>query len=128
MTEKKQRAAFEYTYSAKDQEELRRIRSKYLPPEEDKLETLRRLDHQVTQKAATVSILVGTLGTLVLGLGMSCCLVWAGDWFFPGIIIGLSGIVTVALAYPLYDRILRRERARIAPEILRLTDELMKTN
>lgn len=127
MTEKKPNA-FEYTYSARDQDELKRIRSKYLPPEEDKMETLRRLDHRVTQKATMVSVIVGTLGALVLGLGMSCCLVWAGEWFIPGILIGLMGIVTVALAYPLYDRILRRERERIAPEILRLTDELMHKN
>lgn len=31
-----------------------------------------------------------------------------------------------ALAYPIYLRTVKREREKIAPEILRLTDELMK--
>jgi hypothetical protein len=43
-----------------------------------------------------------------------------------GIIIGIIGIVMVCLAYPVYNRILKKEREKIAPEVLRLTDELMK--
>lgn len=74
------KATFQYTYSAREQEEVKKIRSKYLPREEDKMERLRRL----------------------------------------------AGIAVVALAYPLYARILKKERRRIAPEILRLTEELMK--
>ena len=46
--------------------------------------------------------------------------------FVPGIIIGMAGIIGVAAAYPLYARITRKERQKIAPEILRLTEELMK--
>ena len=43
-----------------------------------------------------------------------------------GIVIGVVGIVPVFLAYPLYNRTLKKEREKIAPEILRLSDELMK--
>jgi hypothetical protein len=32
----------------------------------------------------------------------------------------------VALAYPLYNRVLRKQRQKMAPEILRLSDELLK--
>ena len=35
---------FTYTYSARQQEEVRRILQKYTPPQEDKMELLRRLD------------------------------------------------------------------------------------
>jgi hypothetical protein len=31
----------------------------------------------------------------------------------------------VAVAYPVYTRILKKEREKIAPEILRLTEEIM---
>lgn len=117
---------YQYTYSAKEQEELKRIRSKYVPKQEDKMETLRRLDAQSTQKATLVSIVIGVVGALIMGLGMSCCMVWMGAWFVPGVVIGIIGIALVALAYPAYSRILKKERARVAPEILRLTDELMK--
>ena len=41
-------------------------------------------------------------------------------------IVGVVGGVLACLAYPLYQLVLRNERKRIAPEILKLTDELMK--
>lgn len=117
---------FNYTYSAKQQEEIERIRKKYMPPEEDKMEQLRRLDRSVTQKGTTVSLIAGILGTLLLGLGMSCALVWAENLLIPGIIIGLIGIAVLTAAYPLYQHITKKEREKIAPEIIRLTNELMK--
>lgn len=116
--------SFEYTYSAPRQEEIKRIREKYIPREEDKMEQLRRLDNSVTQKATMASLAVGIVGALILGVGMCCCLVW--NLFVLGIIIGVVGIAGVAAAYPLYMRVLKTEREKIAPEILRLTDELMK--
>lgn len=121
------REKFAFTYSAKQQDEVKKIREKYIVSEEEnKLELLRRLDAGVTQKGTMASLIVGIISALILGVGMCCCMVWGGDWFIPGIIIGVIGIVGVALAYPLYNRITRKERERIAPEILRLTDELMK--
>lgn len=43
-----------------------------------------------------------------------------------GIAVGVAGMVLVALAYPVYNRVLKLHRDRIAPEILRLSDELLK--
>lgn len=121
-----QNNSFEYTYSAPQQEEVRKIREKYMPREEDKMEHLRRLDRGATRKGTAVGLTLGILGTLMLGIGMSCCMVWAEAAFIPGIIIGLAGIAGIAAAYPLYGRITGKEREKIAPEILRLTEELMK--
>ena len=70
--------------------------------------------------------MTGVLSALVLGVGMCCCMVWGGWLFAPGIVVGVAGIVGVSMAYPLYTKVTKRERERIAPEILRLTDELMK--
>ena len=53
---------FEFNYSAKQQEEVQRIREKYAPKEEDKLEQLRRLDAGVTRKGTAVSLAAGILG------------------------------------------------------------------
>ena len=121
-----QNNSFQYTYSAAQRAEIENIRKKYLPPEEDKMEQLRRLDRSTTQKATVLSLIVGILGALILGCGLSCVLVWAGVWFVPGIVIGLVGITLICCAYPIYLRIAEQERAKIAPEILRLTDELMQ--
>ena len=115
-----------YTYSAKEQEEVKRLRKKYMPKEADKMEQLRRLDRSVTRKGTAVSIVVGIIGALTLGIGMCCAMVWMGQWFVPGIVIGLVGIILVSLTYPLYTHITQKEREKVAPEILRLIDELMK--
>lgn len=117
---------FNYTYSAAQQDEVMNIRKKYLPREENKMEQLRRLDRSVTRKAQAASITVGVIGSLILGVGMCCAMVWQGTWFFPGIVIGLAGIAVVALAYPVYNHVAKKERKRVAPEILRLSEELMK--
>ena len=126
MNEDQKNTTFQYTYSAKEQEELKRIRNKYLPKEENKMELLRRLDAQVTQKATMYSMIVGIIGTLIFGIGMCCCMIWADSVFVLGIIIGVIGMGVLALAYPLYNRTIKKERERIAPEILRLTEDLMK--
>ena len=115
---------FSYTYSAKQQQEIESIRRKYLSREENKLEQLHRLDKQAERPGTIVSILLGTISTLVLGVGMVLTMVYT-RYFILGIVIGLAGIAGVSLAYPLYLRITSREREKIAPEILRLTDELM---
>lgn len=121
-----QENSFQYTYSAPEQEELRRIREKYMPKDdrEQKLERLRRLDAGVARKGTMASIIVGVIGSLILGIGMCCCMVWS-DLLVPGIIIGVVGMAGVALAYPVYNHATEKERKRVAPEILKLTEELM---
>ena len=124
MEQKKE--TFHYTYSAEQQEELRRIRQKYMPPEEDKMALLKKLDKSASSKSNAAALTVGIIGTFLLGIGMCCTMVWTDTMFVPGIILGLIGIALIALAAPLYHYIIKKERQRIAPEILRLTDELMK--
>lgn len=126
MENKNEKEVFSYTYSAREQEEIKRIREKYQPREADKMEQLRRLDRSVTQKGTTAALVIGILGALIMGIGMCCTMVWQESLFVPGIVIGIVGIALASLAYPLYQRVTKKERAKIAPEIMRLTDELMK--
>ena len=118
---------FNYTYSASQQQEIKRIREKYAAPtqEEDKMERLRKLDESVTRPGTIVSLIVGIIGALVMGTGMSCIMVWE-NLLIPGVIIGVIGMIGVIAAYPLYSRITKKQREKLAPEILRLSDELMK--
>ena len=126
---------FSYTYSASQQAEIKRIREKYAPPveAEDKMETLRRLDRKVTSKATTAALTVGIIGTLIMGTGMSLIMTELGALFGSfflaiavGLAMGIVGILLVCLAYPVYNRALQKGREKAAPEILQLTDELMK--
>lgn len=117
---------FEYTYSAKDQQEIDKIRKKYLPKEENKLETLKKLDRDAEKPGTIISIVVGVIGTLLMGVGMCCTMVWTDTIFVfvLGIIIGIIGMAVLAVAYPLYRAITKRERAKIAEKIIQLSEEL----
>ena len=88
---------------------------------------------QVLKKKATMSaIIVGLIGALVMGTGMSLLMTDLGEILglsqvmIPGIVIGVIGMIGVGLAYPIYNYVTKKERERVAPEIIRLTDELMK--
>lgn len=122
---------FKMTYSAKQQEEIDQIRKKYIPQEQDKMQQLRKLDAGATNKATMYSIIVGVIGALIMGAGMSMAMTDFGKLFgeycfFIGIAVGVIGIAVIACAYPLYNSILKKEREKIAPQIIRLSDELMK--
>ena len=130
------KSGFTYTYSAKEQEELKRIRDKYTAPieSEDKMARLRRLDASVTRTAQMVALIFGVIGTLILGFGMSLCMTDLGEILglykdmamVIGIIVGVIGGILASLAYPIYNFIVKSKRKKVAPEIIRLTDELMK--
>ncbi len=127
---------FSYTYSAKEQAEIKKIREKYTHPTEieDKIERLRRLDASVSQTAQIAALASGIIGALILGLGMSFCMTDLGEilglnsdrTMGIGIIVGVAGGILASLAYPIYNASVKASRKKLAPEIIRLTDELMK--
>ena len=121
-----EKEVFEYTYSAPQQSEVQKIREKYLPKEVTKMDQLRAMDAGVTKRGTAVSLVHGILYSLILGLGMSCCMVWTGRLFLPGIVIGCIGLAGVAATYPIYNHIVKQDREKIAPEILRLSEELIR--
>ena len=134
MENKNTDVGFNYTYSAVEQDEIRKIREKYQPKVEDDMSKLRKLDAEVTNKATMNSLVIGIIGALIMGTGMSFVMTDLGAVFglqgnvnlVVGIIVGLVGLVLAGTAYPMYVKVLKRERAKAAPEILRLTEELIK--
>ena len=122
---------FNFTYSAQQQKEIEEIRKKYIPKEMDKMEQLRTLHAVPNRKARAASLAVGIIGALIMGAGMSLAMTDIGAMLghfamVLGILVGVVGMVLVALAYPIYNRVLKTQREKIAPEILRLSDELLK--
>ena len=116
---------FVYRYSADNSCEAERIKKRYLPKEETKMERLRRLDRRAQNAGRLPSIIVGILGCLVFGVGMCFGLdVFGGDDWLTVLFCGL-GILIMAPVYPLYKRASERTRDTLAPEIIRLSDEII---
>ena len=119
---------FNFKYSAPSQEERKEIdsiRRQYAPQEktETKLERLRRLDGLVKNTAIIWSLVLGVVGTLVLGLGLTMILEWS-IWLW-GIVLMVIGSVPMAIAYPVYKLALNKGKVKYGDEILRLSEELL---
>lgn len=134
MEGKNTETSFKFTYSAKEQDEIKKIRQKYMVQEEDGMQRLRKLDAQATGKATVASLVLGIVGALLMGTGMSLIMTelagilgmtYMGS-IIVGVVCGVIGMILVALAYPVYKKVLMSERDKIAPEILRLSEELLK--
>ena len=118
---------FSYQYSAKQNREVEHIRRKYLPKEENKMETLRKLDARVQMAGMISSLCIGVVGALVFGLGMCFFLdVFAGAAWLTALLMVLGAVIMIP-AYPIYRRIARKTRTELTPEILRLSEEIMKS-
>ncbi len=59
------------------------------------------------RKGLRAGVLLGIAGTLVMGLGMSMSMVW--NLMIPGIAVGLLGIAGVVMAWPVYQKVVRKE-------------------
>lgn len=120
-----------YSYSAIENEEIIKIRDKYIQPssiEKSKkagLAELRRLDKIPHNRATVISVLVGVIGCFVFGLGMRFITVFAESRFWEGVFIGILGLCLIGSALPVYQIIVSRIRKKLAPSIIKLTDELL---
>lgn len=81
-------------YSADAQREMDAIVAKYVkqdaPKQETPLDRMQKLDRAAESKAQIIGLAVGIVAALVLGLGMSCALVWGQ--MVVGILVGLVGL------------------------------------
>ena len=120
---------FEYSYSAPTEEEKREIasiRRQYeavLDSPQSKFVRLKALDAKVKNTATCVSLILGVVGILVFGLGLTLVLEW--EQLVWGIVVMLVGSVPTALAYPVYGLLLRKGKKKYGGEILRLSKELL---
>ena len=118
---------FSYNYSATRNKEVESIRRKYMPEEENKLEKLKRLDLRVQTAGTVESLCFGIVGALVFGIGMCFFLdVFAGTAWLTAILM-ICGTLLMIPAYPIYRRIARKTKVELTPEILRLSEEIMKS-
>ena len=111
---------------------VEKIRSQYTEQRHTELDELKALDAKVKKPANVFGFTYGSIGAVVMGAGMSLCMTELGAALgrlamMIGIAVGLAGMVLVALAYPVSKRMLKKERTKVAPEILRLSEELLQS-
>ena len=124
---------FSYTYSAKENQEVLHIRRQYLPEEKSAVEMLKALDAKVKRPANVFAYTYGSVAAIVMGAGMSLVMTDIGamlglaDTMVPGIAIGIVGMVMALFTYPIHKRMLASRRKKYAPEIIRLSESIMKS-
>ena len=118
---------FSYNYSASRNKEVEAIRKKYMPHEKSKLKELKRLDSRVQRAGTIEGLCLGTVGALVFGIGMCFFLdVFAGAAWLT-VLLMLLGTVMMIPAYPIYKKIAQKTKQALTPEILRLSEEIIKS-
>lgn len=119
---------FEYTYAAPTAEERRQImdiREQYAPKAEKELKfyRLKKLDSKVRKTPMAISLVLGIIGTLVFGTGLTMILQWG--ILIWGSVVSAAGLLPVAAAYPVYKKLYYRYKKTYGEEILKLSDELL---
>lgn len=119
---------FEYNYSAPtsaERKEIESIRSNYVAKSNkvNKLEYLRKLDFKVKNIPVVLSLVVGTLGTLIFGLGLTMILEWS--LLVWGIVVCAVGVVPISVAYFLHNASLNYLKEKYSDEILKISEELL---
>ena len=119
--------AFRYNYSAARNKEVEGIRRKYMLHEESKLERLKKLDLRVQMAGTIESLCFGIVGALVFGIGMCFFLdVFEGGAWLSALFMIIGSLIMIP-AYPIYRRITRKTKAELTPEILSLSEEIIKS-
>lgn len=114
----------------KDLQEVKNIREKYVHGKkntENKISTLRNLDARTERPGKIAAFSVGILSVVIFGFGMCCTMVWADRFFALGIVVGIAGLAGIAAAYPIYVRITKKQREKIADEVLKIADDIIES-
>ena len=113
-----------YQATERDQRRTEGIRRQYLAREENKMEQLQKLDSKVRSPGKIIASIIGVVGALVMGYGMS--LVMVSGVMTTGIAIGVAGMVVALVAYPIYALITNSRKKKYAAEIMRLSDDVIR--
>ena len=113
---------------------VQKIRTQYTERENTQLDALKAWDKKVKKPANVFAVVFGIISAVVMGSGMSLVMTDIGSIIgiespmFPGIIIGVVGLVMALLTYPMYKKILNSRKKKYASEIIKLSDSIMNGN
>lgn len=110
---------------------VQKIRTQYMEQQPSELDELRALDAEVKKPATVFAYVFGSISAIIMGSGMSLVMTDIGaaiglaDAMFPGIAIGIVGMVLALINYPMYKRILASRKKKYADQILALSEKII---
>lgn len=113
-----------YQASERDQKKAEGIRRQYVSREENKMEQLRKLDSRVKLPGKIAGSILGVIGALVMGAGMSLVMVWGN--MAMGLALSIPGLAVLLLGFLAYYLITGSRKKKYAAEIMRLSGDVMK--
>ena len=111
---------------------VEKIRSQYKEKAHSDLDELKALDAKVKKPANVFGYTYGSIGTIVMGAGMSLvmtdigAMLGMGETLIPGIAVGIAGMVMALTTYPIFKKMLSARKEKYAPQILELSERITK--
>ena len=103
------------------------IAKDYAPKDNSKIVALKKLDKKAKLSATIFTYTFGIISSLIVGTGMSLAMQVIGSGgvsMVAGIVIGIIGFILCGINYPIYKRMLERDKAKYAYEIVELAREI----
>ena len=113
-----------YQASERDQKKAEGIRRQYVSREENKMEQLQKLDSRVKLPGKIAGSILGVIGALVMGAGMSLVMVRGN--MAMGLALSIPGLAVLLLGFLAYYLITGSRKKKYAAEIMRLSGDVMK--
>lgn len=113
-----------YQTNEREQRKAEGIFRQYVSREENKMEQLQKLDNKVKLPGKIVGSILGVIGALVMGAGMSLIMVWENMTF--GLFLSIPGLVVLLLAFLAYHLITGSRKKKYAVQIIRLSNDVMQ--
>lgn len=108
------------------------LAAEYSKKEDSKIKALKRLDNKAKLGPTIFTYTFGIISALIMGVGMCLSMGVIGNnttlFMVLGIIIGVVGIIGVSINYPLYKKILSKNKDKYASDIIRLAKEVSEEN
>lgn len=100
------------------------LANEYTPKDTSKVVALKKLDAKAKRPAAIFTYTFGIISALILGIGMCLTMGQIDDsttsMYILGIILGIIGIIGVSVNYPIYKKMLAKDKQKYAFEIVQL--------
>ena len=104
------------------------IANEYAPKKTSKVVALRKLDQKAKRPAEIFTFTFGIIFSLILGTGMSLCMGAIGGSttlsMVIGVIVGVVGLVGCGINYPIYKKMLEKNKEKYGSDIIRLAKEI----